>query len=200
MPHSPGDPGLVVSPEPVDIPGPSRYPGLSRAADFAKYTGNNLFVFRFIIFSISGFSEMRKTFPDTFQDFNFEILKSRHFWKMSNMPTKSYHFLLASGLPALCVWSQLPAALQRPHKNMPWIFGACILWICDVFVDFRVHQVVNISTTLHLYAYLCVLAPPWSYSISEIRNPAWAFCRWNVCAWASQDLGYFLRILGWGNR
>ena len=62
------------------------------------------------------------------------------------------------------------------RKNTPWIFGACILWILSTFVDFRVHQVVNSSTTLHLYAYLYVLAPPWSYSISEIRNPAYCCC------------------------
>ena len=67
-----------------------------------------------------------------------------------------------------------PSCLRRfgdLRKNTPWNCGACILWILSTFVDFRVHQVVNSSTTLHLYAYLCVLAPPWSYSISEIRNP-----------------------------
>ena len=129
---------------------------------------------------------MRKTFPDTFQDFNFEVLKSQHFWKQTrksrlSMARKSqicgdcrliidtFTGFKPSRAVRLC-----RSCLQRfgdLRKNTPWSFGVCILWMLTFFVDFRVHKVANSSTTLHLYTYLYVLAPPWSYSISEIRNP-----------------------------
>ena len=85
------------------------------------------------------------------------------------------NFVKMSGFrvpPALCVCvAAACGASATSEKTRPWNSGVCILCILSIFVDFRVHQVVNSSTTLHLYAYLCVLAPPWSYSISEIHNP-----------------------------
>ena len=37
--------------------------------------------FKNLDFPISGFLDMRKLFPDILQDFIFDILKSRHFFK-----------------------------------------------------------------------------------------------------------------------
>ena len=122
---------------------------------------------------------MRKMLPWTFQDFSFEILKSRHFLKNVEHIDSNISFFTGFRVPQHCASGG--SCLRRfgdLRKNTPWNFGACILWILSIFVDFRVHQVVNSSTTLHLYAYLCVLAPPWSYSISEIRNPA--LSSWSV--------------------
>ena len=41
----------------------------------------------FLCFPISGFLDMRKLLPCTFQDFNFDILKSEHFSKNVEMLT-----------------------------------------------------------------------------------------------------------------
>ena len=98
--------------------------------------------------------------------------KVNHFRKMPIMSTNNLHFSGFRVPPSCASGGSCLRRFGDIRKNTPWNFGACILWILSMFVDFRVHQVVNSSTTLHLYTYLCVLAPPWSYSTSEIRNPA----------------------------
>ena len=51
-----------------------------------KYTGGQKPGFSdFRLLPISGFVDMWKTFPDIFQDFNFEILKSQHVLKTYTM-------------------------------------------------------------------------------------------------------------------
>ena len=53
-----------------------RYDGLNYAI---SNNYQNLIFSDFWFSPISGFLDMRKTFPDTLQDFNFDILKSQHF-------------------------------------------------------------------------------------------------------------------------
>ena len=63
--------------------------GMSHMSAMVRNTGlrislnrpPNLDVSDFQLFPISGFLDMRKTFPGTFQDFNFDMLKSRHVCK-----------------------------------------------------------------------------------------------------------------------
>ena len=55
--------------------GPASIP---RAADFAKWV-KHLDVSDVLCVFMSGLFDMQKTFPGTFQDFNFETLKSLHF-------------------------------------------------------------------------------------------------------------------------
>ena len=60
---------------------------------------------------------MRKLFPDTFQDFNVQILKSQHFQKMSKFRL-IIDIRTGFKVPPSCASvSQLPAALRRPQKK-----------------------------------------------------------------------------------
>ena len=116
---------------------------------------------------------MRNTLPSTFEDFNFEMLETQISFSICRRCRLTLYIFTGFKFPPSCATGG--NCLRRfgtLRKNTTWNLGACILWILSMFVDFRVHQVVNSSATLYLYTYLCVLAPPWSYSISEIRNPA----------------------------
>ena len=52
---------------------------LNRAADFAKLCVEKRCFPDFLFVLISVVGDMPKTFPGTFQDFHFEIMKSQHF-------------------------------------------------------------------------------------------------------------------------
>ena len=60
---------------PGSVPGPRHPAGLRISLNRVR----NLDVSDFRLLLISEFLDMRKTFPGTFQDFNFEMLKSRQF-------------------------------------------------------------------------------------------------------------------------
>ena len=80
-------------------------------------------VFPISFFPVSGFLDTRKLFPGTFQDFNFDILKSCHFYRISNISTiillEIYFFAVSSVSQQGASVSQLPAALRRPQNNTP---------------------------------------------------------------------------------
>ena len=76
---------------------------------------------------------MRKLLPGTFQDFNFDILKTRFLGGMSKCRLYligNLSLLRVSGSPSrvrLC-----RSCLRRfgdLRKTRPWIFGTCICWI-----------------------------------------------------------------------
>ena len=102
---------------------------------------------RFSTFLISGFLDMRKTLPDTLQDFNFQILKSQHFQKMLRMPTNNCHVYRFEGPPRAVRWVvSACGASATSEKTRPWNFGTCILCFLSIvlivhdFVGFRVSQ------------------------------------------------------------
>jgi len=115
---------------------------------------------------------MRKLCPGKFQDFNFEILKSRYVCKMSNMPAiYSYTCVLFTGFkvsqPCASV-SQLPAALRRPQKkHTPLDFGSMYLAEFVILNNFRGPQALGGCVA----AASCASAPstktcPWIVGVS----------------------------------
>jgi len=62
--------------------------------------------------------DMRKLFPVTFQDCNFDILKSQHFLKKVEHVSWTFTFFVGFMVSQPCASvSQLPGALRRPQKK-----------------------------------------------------------------------------------
>jgi len=81
---------------------------------------------------------MRELLPGTFQDFNFDMLKSRSFGKMSNMSAAISPFWVRGKVSQQgASVSELPAALRRPQKNTPLDFETWILLDFVIFDRFQ---------------------------------------------------------------
>ena len=93
------------------------------------------------MFPISGFLDMRKLLPGTFQDFMFYIVNSQDFWRNKKRTCPlGIHFFLVGVMVSQqgASVSELPAALRRPQKKArPWILEHVFCWVCDFKVILR---------------------------------------------------------------
>ena len=93
------------------------------------------------VFPRSGFLDMRKMPPDILQDFNFQILKFGKVYIFEKCRQFRLRIVIFTGFKAPRAVRLVVACLRRfgdLRKNTPWNFGACILWILSIFVDFGV--------------------------------------------------------------
>ena len=75
-----------------------------------------------------------------------------------------YSFFTVLESPALCVCVRAACGVSATsEKNTPWHFGACILWMLSMFVDFRVPPSTPWSMCLPQVFFFPEQTRPWNF-------------------------------------